>query len=130
MNKNLPLELAPFFHQFSWDVRKVWKLNCPIQVVDIDVVSWHLRLPFWSSQQGSLLFDVIPLDVINNPKINAYHSTRIDMADVGYPMEFMMSNGRPVVLDGLHRLAKIFREGNHQVNIRIIPREHIPDIVI
>ncbi|MDD4358760.1 MAG: hypothetical protein PHY30_03015 [Candidatus Pacebacteria bacterium] len=41
----------------------------------------------------------------------------------------MKNKGRWVILDGLHRLMKLYIQGNKIINVRIIPRGKIPEIV-
>ncbi len=41
----------------------------------------------------------------------------------------MENKGRWLILDGLHRLVKAHMQGLKKVQVRVIPRERIPEIL-
>jgi hypothetical protein len=57
------------------------------------------------------------------------HREKIERADTSFPIDIMENKGKWLILDGLHRLVKLYEQGAKTVRVRIIPREKIPDIL-
>ena len=49
---------------FHWDERKVWKLDVPVEKMDIADLEWHFDLPFWNTKDG--YYDLKPLEVLED----------------------------------------------------------------
>ncbi len=82
---------------------------------------WHLALPVWSTQPPQPLFDLSPQAVIADPVQYAQHWSRILTADIGYPLDMFALNGRWVIMDGYHRLARCHVEGQAAISVRQHP---------
>jgi hypothetical protein len=50
-------------------------------------------------------------------------------ADLSYPIDIMENKGRWLILDGLHRLVKAYKNGQKTVKVRKIPRERTSEIL-
>ena len=122
----LPEALASICVDFDWDNRKVWSLATPAELWPMRSLAWHLDLPFWSTRPPEPLFDLCPRVVLDTPALHPYHDARIDRAETQYPLEVMWSADRPVILDGLHRLARLHRLGAQIVQVRHHSRDLIP----
>lgn len=113
---------------FSWDERKVWALEFSSESMPITELTWHLDTPFiWSKPDG--YYDVNPREVIEHPEAHTEEYQRTLAADTTYPIDVMHWRGRWVILDGLHRLMKLFIERQEEVMVRKIPQSAIPDII-
>ncbi len=44
--KILPKIIKEVGFDFHWSEEKVWKLNYPIEEINIDELSWHFKIPF------------------------------------------------------------------------------------
>lgn len=110
---------------FHWSEEKVWKLSLPIEEMDIKELLWHLDYPWWRDHDGQQ-YRVTPKQVIDDPK--AYHDqyNRIVTADVSHPVDIMFYRNHWIILDGMHRLLKLFLEGKTKVSVRKVPVESIP----
>ena len=126
--EQLPPELREFYFDFDWDNQKTWSLTLPVETVPISELEWHLDLPIWSSVRGLPLFDLVPRDVLRRLAAHRHHREKLKKADVSFPIDMMWSEDRYVILDGIHRLAKLKIQGAVHVKVRKIPREMIPDI--
>ena len=51
-------------------------------------------------------------------------------ADLSHPIDIMENKGRWLILDGLHRLMKATIQEESTVQVRKIPREKIPEILL
>ncbi|MEK7650629.1 MAG: cupin domain-containing protein [Patescibacteria group bacterium] len=112
---------------FSWDEKKVWPLNEPITTMPVADLVWHFEMPFWWENGG--VYNLSAKEVIENPELHQEEWQRIQRADTSHPLDVMENKGKWLLLDGLHRLVKLFLAGNKEVPVRIIPRSRIPEIM-
>lgn len=127
--KHLPPELRDWYFPFNWEVSDIWGLPGKIeQRKTIDLV-WHLAEPFWSSVRGNgLLFDLRPIDVLVEPQKNAYHHARIEDADTSFPVSLTSYKETEIIIDGIHRLAKLARNNIETVHVKVISEKSIEKI--
>lgn len=127
-NKQKPQAIEDVGFDFSWDERKVWQLNVPTEDMPIDELTWHLDVPFlWSKPDG--YYDIQPRWVLEKPNEYTSEWQRTRDADTAHPIDVMMWRGQWVILDGLHRLMKLYAAGTRTVRVRKIPESKIPDIL-
>jgi hypothetical protein len=112
---------------FDWDSKKVWILNIPVTEMDIKELIWHFDIPFWELDDSDD-YNLTPRSVINNDIGTKEHRKKIEEADTSHPIDIMQNKGRWLILDGLHRLVKLYEIGDEKIKVRIIPREKIPEI--
>lgn len=108
---------------FSWDERKVWELDVPKERMDIRELEWHLAVPFLWSPGG--YYDIMPQQVLDDPEQYTDEYVRTLAADTTFPIDIMWWRGRWVILDGLHRLMKQYKDGVDVVEVRKVPEEFI-----
>jgi hypothetical protein len=113
---------------FDWDIKKVWNLDIPTTEMDIQKLIWHFELPFWEKENTSD-YNLTPQEVIDNVEGTKVHRKKIEETDLSHPIDIMEIKGRWSILDGLHRLVKVYEHGYKKVKVRIIPREKIPEIL-
>ncbi len=118
MDKLIPPELRPYILPFNWEVRQVWPLEAAILPTPIADLELLLEKPFWSRTPRQLHFDLRPHDVLSGRVPSAYHEERIARADTRYPLDFIRDDGRLFILDGIHRLARLWSSGVTTVDIR------------
>jgi hypothetical protein len=111
----------------SWDERKVWQLDFPIEEMDVSELIWHYDIPFWFKPGG--FYDLKPQEVIDNPERYTEEYVRTMGADTTHPIDIMFWRGRWLILDGLHRLLKQTLQGAQTVKIRKIPESEKLKIV-
>lgn len=127
MKEELPDIIKQVGFDFDWEEEKVWRLDIPVTEMDIRELAWHFDIPFhW--HQGSA-YNLTSREIMENPSEYAEEYQRTMNADLKYPIDIMENKGRWLVLDGLHRLMKASVQGMERVNVRIIPREKIPEIL-
>jgi len=125
---HFPPDIREFYFDFDWENCKVWNLDIPVESILITDIQWHLDMPFWASVPGKPLFDLVPNDVLRQLDEYPYHREKLEKCDTSFPIDVMWSEGRFVILDGIHRLAKLKMMGATLVRIRKIPTEMIPKI--
>lgn len=112
---------------FSWDEKKVWALDEPVTMMPVIDLAWHFGIPFWF--ENGEKYNLSPKMVMENPEAHPEEWKRIQETDTTYPLDIMENKGKWLLLDGLHRLAKLHLEGKKEVVVRIIPRSRIPEIL-
>ncbi|MCK5829863.1 MAG: hypothetical protein KAH20_06130 [Methylococcales bacterium] len=131
MIKSIPIELQEHILPFNWDVTLVWALSTPTQEVYREEFDYFLTLPLWSSTPNfGMLFDVSPIEVIKSPDRFPHEYRRILQADTKFPIELLEYNHKNWILDGVHRLVKMYLKDNKIINIRIHPSDVIPRVKI
>ena len=125
-NIKIPESVLKYGLDFDWDEKDVWALDYPIEDMEIEMLEWHLSVPFWN--WANAWYVISPNDVIKNREYYKEQYDRIVASDIAYPIDIMENKGRFVILDGLHRLVKCKILGMNKVKVRIIPRNEIKNI--
>ncbi len=127
MGNNIPQIITDVSFDFRWDSKKVWQLNIPTIDLEIDKLLWHFDIPFWE-RSGTDDYNLTPWEVIKNAPGTEEHRQKIILANTLYPIDIMENKARLLILDGLHRLVKLYEAGEKVVKVRVVPREYIPHI--
>jgi len=123
--------MSDWYFPFNWNVKDIWELEGKIERRNIEDLEWHLDKPFWSSVRGNgMMFDLRPIEVLAKPDEHIYHSTRIKEADVNYPICLTIYKGREIIVDGIHRLAKLVDEKIKTIEVKVINGKSIVNIAI
>lgn len=122
MAKHIPDHMLELILPFDWDVAKVWQLGASVESISIKELEFLLVNPFWSREDNSYTdFDLTPLEVIEGHYRSQCHSDRIQNADTHQPLDFIYTGGKLWILDGIHRLVKVYAAGDKNVLIRKHP---------
>ena len=113
----------------NWDEEKIWKLELPVVEMDIKELVWHFDVPFWPNDSDER-WTVSPWDVINKSEGTKNEQSKMQKADHSYPIDIFENKSNWLVLDGLHRLAKAYNQGQEKVSVRIVPKERFLEIRI
>jgi hypothetical protein len=118
--KSLPDILTNHILPFDWDVRLVWQESVEVVIRPLVDFAYLLDLPLWSSvpNQG-MLFDISPRKVIDHPQRSPHQYERIQKADTDFPIDLLRYQEREWILDGVHRLAKLFIIGAESARVRV-----------
>lgn len=113
---------------FDWDFKKIWELDLEAEELPIREFEWHLDVPLW--EHKGLPNSITPREVLDNPTRNREHYLKIMESELEYPVEVMWWNGRWMLLDGVHRLAKAVQLGYTTLTVHKIPHERISEIQV
>lgn len=131
MPKIVPDILKDHVLPFNWDVRTVWELKADAIELPTSEFTYLLKLPLWSSvPKEGMLFDICPMDVIDDPQVSIYQTQRLRETELQYPIDILAAKGRRWILDGIHRIAKNFSLNNSIIAVRIHDKSVIPKIKI
>ncbi len=75
-----------------------------------------------------MLFDVSPMGVLSRPERFPHQMSRINEADVSFPIDMLIWGGRRWILDGVHRIAKAYSQGAKTIAVRTHPEEAVASI--
>jgi len=121
-----------------YDVYRLIRLaeNLPTETISLDFLKEHLEeTNSWKDLQGNPCGPATILTITSNPldwkemrQANpelAKHISQIEEADTLYPILLL---GERRILDGMHRLTKVFLQGETQIAIKrfhVLPKEAI-----
>lgn len=123
-SSKFPEGMASYFRS-RWDIRSIWRLPLAVEEIPMRDLEWHLNYPFWSSDPPNPLFDLEPRLVLENPSKHEIHANRLDSVDERYPIDLGRFGEVEVILDGIHRLAKLHSRGDQVVKVRRVPQQHL-----
>lgn len=106
-----------------WRIDRLWELKLPVRKVAVADLAWLLELPLW--QSDGVRFQVTPAQVRGDPQRHPDHFARVMACDLRYPIHLVEHNGRPVVLDGFHRLLKAAVEGRGEIDAMVLSQQDL-----
>jgi hypothetical protein len=118
-----PALIERYLYAFDWDVEAIWALSLPIEERDVSELEWILAAPVWPGPAGP--YTVTPMEVVMQPTLHASEFDRMLAADVAYPIDITFHLDRWVILDGVHRLLQLHRNGARTARVRIVPPEFL-----
>jgi len=109
---------------FWRDNDKLWALPIVSEVMDIEELRWMMEIPFWEDDSGDIV--VKPNDVLANPDKFPDHMQLINNCDTSFPIHITKNKlNEWIILDGLHRLAKLVSEGKKSIMVKKVTIEQI-----
>lgn len=106
------------------DTVKLRELPLPITEVSIKKLKWHFDMPVWD-KDGTDDWNLTPKQVIEKEERTSMHQKRVHDADTTHPIILTKYKSRLVILDGVHRLVKIYSSGGKTIKAKIIPTEYL-----
>ena len=113
------------YFRSEWSRSEIWQLELPVEEAPVSDFAWHLDQPFWSSEPPEPRFDIIPRSVLDNPGRYAEHYRRILESDTRFPLDVARFGSKIVILDGIHRLARLYHKSAQLIRFRHVPQELI-----
>jgi disulfide oxidoreductase YuzD len=113
---------------FSWSQKKLWSLKVEPQVIDVSNFRWLLDYPIWATDYPNKIFDLKPIDVLNDIETYPIKKKRILNVDLSYPIFAIRWNDKYVILDGFHRLLKSIIDDRHSIEVKIVSPDMISSI--
>lgn len=117
---DVPLELYKNFFDFEVDYKKLWQLKTAVTSLPIETLDWMMDIPLWDSNGKP--FAICPRDVVQQPNMHLSHYNRSMNVDLRFPIEICFNKGRYLILDGMHRLTRLYLEGREktsEVEVRV-----------
>ncbi|MFH1111875.1 MAG: hypothetical protein V1712_02285 [Patescibacteria group bacterium] len=106
------------------DTTKLRALSLPIVEIDMEKLIWHFEMPVWE-KDGTDDWNLTPWEVIRKEKGSTTHQKRVEETDISHPIVVTNYNSRYVVLDGVHRLVKVYLNGGEKIKAKIIPNKYL-----
>jgi hypothetical protein len=112
-----------YLYAFDWDIEAIWALDLPVEEKPIADLAWMLETPVWFGPDGP--YTLSPNAVAADTQTHAREYVRAMRADTKYPIDIAWHADRWVILDGVHRLLRLSREGATTVRVRVVPKKHL-----
>lgn len=106
------------------DTVKLGELSLPVIDLDIEKLVWHFDMPVWH-KDGTDNWNLTPWEVIGRVEGSAAHQERVKLADVTYPILVADYKSRLVILDGVHRLVKVYQNNGKTIKAKVVPAEYL-----
>ena len=114
------------FQRITYSVEKLWKLDVPTQEIPLTQIERHLTINYWATPGEH--HNLSPKDVLDHPEEHGHEYTRIQATNFDYPIDVCMWEGKLMLLDGLHRLAKAHLMQMSSMKVRMVPLELLQSI--
>ena len=122
-----PAIIRRYWYSIDWDVETIWHLDLPVRVFPIIHLLWHMHVPVWPDMLGHS-YRITPIEVMNDPVVNHREYRRVMLADTSHPLDVFRNRNRIMILDGIHRLARLQQIGRRHVRARMIPDDMVRSI--
>ena len=106
------------------DTIKLRELDLPIIEIDITDLLWVFEMPVWA-KDGTYDWNLTPWEVIKKEDMTNDHQMRVNEADTSFPLVVTKYNNKYTVLDGVHRLVKLYLNGDKKIKVKMIPVEYL-----
>jgi hypothetical protein len=120
----VPHVLREVLLDFPWELDRLLALDLPVERVRVRDFVWLLDLPFWR-EEGEW-FVLTPNEVRERPSDHAEQWARALATNLDAPIHFTERHGRPVIIDGIHRLLKADIAGRDALPARRVPVSMLP----
>ncbi|HEU4353952.1 MAG TPA: hypothetical protein VFT27_00025 [Actinomycetota bacterium] len=123
-NGTIPDTLRGVLLDFPWELERLLALDLPIERVRVQDFVWLLDLPFW--RERGEWFVLTPNQVRERPDEHTEQWSRVLRAELEAPVHITERHGRPVIIDGIHRLLKADIAGVNTLPARRVPNSMLP----
>lgn len=106
------------------DTLKLSELPLPVEDIKLEELLWHFDMPVWN-QDGTDDWNLTPQEVIDKKPRTATHQKRVQEADTAFPIVVTRFKSKLVVLDGVHRLVKVYLTGGKIIKAKVIPASYL-----
>lgn len=123
-----PEAAKPFLLDFSWSLDKLRALPLEPVELPLSALTACLAAPLWRS--GGRPFALAPLELLKDPSLDRDQYERVLNAELDHPLYALRQEGRWLVLDGTHRLAKALKLGYEDVQVKVVPKTMLERIAV
>lgn len=102
------------------DTIKLRELPLSVINVNIEKLLWHFDMPVWN-KDGTDDWNLTPQEVVDKVPGTLVHQKRISQADETFPILLTEYKSKLVILDGIHRLVKIYTSGSTTIKAKLVP---------
>jgi len=124
MENKRPKILTDAGYEIYCDTIKLRELDLPVVDFVVDKLIWNFDLPFWE-KDGTDDWNLTPWDVINKIDGSAGHQKRVEKADPQFPILLLNKNNNWLIIDGVHRLVKVFQSEGKTIKAKIISADMV-----
>ena len=109
---------------FWRDNDKLHALDIKAERMDMGELWWMLEIPFWEDEKGNIVVTVN--QVLADPNKYPEHTELIDECNTNYPVHITKNKlNEWIIVDGLHRMAKLIREGKEEIMVKKVTLEQL-----
>lgn len=106
------------------DTVKLRKVPVPVVRIPLKKLLWHLDMPVWE-KDGTDDWNLTPREVAERRPYTKDHQKIMAKANTRYPIIVTRYRSRYVILDGIHRLTKVYVKGRSSIKAKVIPSKYL-----
>lgn len=109
---------------FSLPDSLLWQIEAPLQQIPLQELAHNLDICYWE-KEGTDDWNLSPRACLSNPKREISHFQLIEKADLQFPIILYHHQGQWIILDGVHRFAKAWKERKTTILAKCLTFEQI-----
>ncbi len=113
---------------FSLSEPLLWQIEAPLQQIPLQELAHNLDICYWE-KEGTDDWNLSPRACLSNPKREISHFQLIEKADLQFPIILYQDQGQWIILDGVHRFAKAWKEGKTTILAKCLTFEQITPLL-
>lgn len=118
-----PEIIEKYWYSIDWDVKKLWALDLPVESFPMKELEWHMDVPVWPFEGKG--YCITPREVLNDPEKYHIEYERTMKADTAFPIEIIRRDNCWMILDGIHRFLKTYKNDGTEINVRKVPEKYV-----
>lgn len=107
---------------FRTNEPKLWAINIPVEEILISEIEYNLDIPYLE-KLGTNDWNLTPRMLIENLDKELLHAKTVENADLKYPIDIYLHDGKWIILDGVHRFTKAILLGYKTIKARRVSEE-------
>lgn len=113
---------------FKVSEKQLHKLGLPTEEMPISELIANADIPYLE-KEGTDDWNLSPNLLIRDFATEHSHASRVDKADLNYPIYIYKHYGQWIILDGVHRFTKALMLGKKTIGVKIITDKLIKQIL-
>lgn len=94
---------------FSLPAPLLWQIEAPLQQIPLQELAHNLDICYWE-KEGTDDWNLSPRACLATPEKELSHFELIEKANLQFPIILYQHQGQWIILDGVHRFAKAWKE--------------------
>lgn len=107
---------------FKIEEELLWKEEIPVEEIPLEDLAHNLNILYLESI-GTDDWNMSPRMLLENFEREIPHATKVNNADMSYPIELYFFKGQWIILDGVHRYTKAHLLKQQSIRVRRVSDE-------
>lgn len=113
---------------FSLPAPLLWQIEAPLLDFPLSQLTHNLDICYWE-KEGTDDWNLTPRACLADPKKEITHFQLIEKADLQFPLILYQHQKQWIILDGVHRFAKAWKERKKSILVKCLTFEQISPLL-